>query len=323
MTGPNGDSTSEGAQMVVGYTVQDEPLQVVPNPHHDGIDYISTSWDPLSYMVTNYDPAHNFVPIDTITVYSMNYLHYDDCRSNFICKGITVPPNSRLVFKACMPDSVDVMFQLDSLTIYGDYMSPDSMVAHKDTICAGSSYEGYGFSLPTILNPGTFVFEQWECVGNRSILHQLTLTVKTRKTSYFSYTISPGETVFFEDSTFTEAGSYTFNYTGFNGCDSVVILHISYDWQGVENSIWVPSAFTPNGDGLNDVFMPVFAYPERVDAYRLEIYDRIGSMIFATRRKDVGWDGGGCPDGVYPYIIRYSFLGETRQEKRGTVVLVH
>lgn len=318
---------AEGTQILIGYTTDDAPIQVIPNPHTE-LDQGLSQYDPAPYIVTNYEPDHNFVPIDTITVYSTDYEHYDVLHSNFKCKGVTVPPHSRLVFQSA--NSIEwggsvrrIEFHIDSLTIYGDYMPPDSIVSYKDTICAGQSYEGYGFSIHSIQNPGTFVFDQWECVGNRSILHQLTLTVKTRKTTYFSYTITPGDSIYFEDTTFTDAGSYTFNYTGFNGCDSLVILHISYNWDGVENNIWVPSAFTPNGDGLNDVFMPVFTYPERVDVYRLEIYDRIGGRIFATRRKDQGWDGEGCPDGVYPYVIRYSFLGEQRQEKRGMVVLLH
>ncbi|MBO7491586.1 MAG: gliding motility-associated C-terminal domain-containing protein [Bacteroidales bacterium] len=322
MSGPNGDSTSAGVQMLVGYTVQDEPLQIVPNPHHDGIDYVSTSWDPLPYMVVNYDPDDHFVPIDTITVYSMSYLHYDVCRSNFVCKGITVPPNSRLVFKSCMPDSVQVVFQLDSLTIYGDYMEPDITVDYRDTVCSGEHYEGYGFSLG-YQSPGTHVYTRWECTENATILHRLTIVAKSQSFQQITAYIFPGESYQYEDSVFTQPGYYTFTYPAANGCDSVIQIHVLYDMSAIDKcQMWVPNAFTPDGDGINDLFQPVFACPDFLEYYNLSIFDRVGSTIFYSTDLDKGWDADRVPIGCYPYLICYKVLGARKEELRGTVTVV-
>lgn len=74
-----------------------------------------------------------------------------------------------------------------------------------------------------------------------------------------------------------------------NGCtqlDTVLVEVIDVDC--VPDAIFIPNAFTPNGDGLNDVFRPVF---EGAESMRLTIYDRWGNEIFSTEDMDAGWDG--------------------------------
>ncbi len=74
--------------------------------------------------------------------------------------------------------------------------------------------------------------------------------------------------------------------------------------QPQEYVYWVPNAFTPNGDGINDVFMPVGNVIE-LSSYDLQIFDRWGQLLFESRDPGIGWDGsiGGkiMPDGVYVY----------------------
>lgn len=70
--------------------------------------------------------------------------------------------------------------------------------------------------------------------------------------------------------------------------------------------LFIPSAFTPDDDNINDVFMPVFPR-EDVAEYRLSIYNRWGELIFNTEDKELGWNGmyNGNPvqHGAYPFII--------------------
>jgi gliding motility-associated-like protein len=56
--------------------------------------------------------------------------------------------------------------------------------------------------------------------------------------------------------------------------------------------VFVPNSFTPNFDGLNDVFKPVFS-PFGLDAgyYVFQVYDRWGQLVFSTRDVSAGWDG--------------------------------
>jgi gliding motility-associated-like protein len=54
--------------------------------------------------------------------------------------------------------------------------------------------------------------------------------------------------------------------------------------------IYTPNAFTPNGDGLNDIFLP-FIQGEAPETYELMIFDRWGEMIFRSTDELKGWDG--------------------------------
>lgn len=68
--------------------------------------------------------------------------------------------------------------------------------------------------------------------------------------------------------------------------------------------IYVPTAFTPDGDGLNDVFM---VKGEGIADFRLSIYDRWGKTVFESTAVLEGWngtiDGTEAPVGVYAYEL--------------------
>jgi len=68
--------------------------------------------------------------------------------------------------------------------------------------------------------------------------------------------------------------------------------------------IWTPNAFTPNGDGLNDVFKPMIYREELLKRFEMFIYDRWGNLIFTTQDYLIGWDGGNYAEGVYSCHIR-------------------
>ena len=83
-----------------------------------------------------------------------------------------------------------------------------------------------------------------------------------------------------------------------------------------------PDAFSPNGDGLNEVFAPVF----EAEPVLFRIYDRWGACILEYIGTQPQWDGrsGGkaLPTGVYIYEMRYLQAGEPPQTYRGTVTLI-
>jgi hypothetical protein len=72
--------------------------------------------------------------------------------------------------------------------------------------------------------------------------------------------------------------------------------------------IHVANAFTPNGDGLNDLFKPV--YQCELSLYELKIANRWGQVIFATQDPTHAWDGGRAPPGLYLVYLRYQGLNE-------------
>ena len=88
---------------------------------------------------------------------------------------------------------------------------------------------------------------------------------------------------------------------------------------------FIPNAFSPNNDGLNDVFKPVLIYVDAVD-YAFAIYDRWGNQVFYTNKITEGWDGniGGKPAtaGVYNYALTYRLTEMKTYRTQGAVTLI-
>ena len=86
--------------------------------------------------------------------------------------------------------------------------------------------------------------------------------------------------------------------------------------------IFVPNSFSPNGDGINDVFTPVSA---NLTEYNMIIFDRWGEIIFVSNDVNKGWDGTYkgqyCQTGVYGVTITYK--GNSPQKSYvGTITLL-
>lgn len=90
---------------------------------------------------------------------------------------------------------------------------------------------------------------------------------------------------------------------------------------------YFPNAFSPDGDGNNDVFMPKGIY---ITNYHLSIYDRWGRLIFFSESPEEGWDGKSdgrmMPEGVYIWQAFFTHdYGENIQKDlvlKGTVTLI-
>ncbi len=97
--------------------------------------------------------------------------------------------------------------------------------------------------------------------------------------------------------TYRRGGYYTVELMVSNeyGCteNSEQVIHIDDSF-----FIFIPNSFTPNNDGLNDVFKPVIADDQYVEKYELVIYSRWGQEVFRSNEIDVPWTGSG-PDPAY------------------------
>jgi gliding motility-associated-like protein len=90
---------------------------------------------------------------------------------------------------------------------------------------------------------------------------------------------------------------------------------------GVKQSlrVFVPTAFTPNGDGNNDIFYPKGLFFDKLE---MKIYNRFGQLVFASNEVNVGWDGGSFNPDLYHYYIRVEDLFGQEIIKKGTVYLI-
>jgi len=90
------------------------------------------------------------------------------------------------------------------------------------------------------------------------------------------------------------------------GCTNSDSINIKVE--PIQEMLFYPNAFSPNGDGKNDVFVAI-GNKENVLHYHQLIFDRWGKVVFETTEPDIAWDGkyGGKPmtSGVYVYKVNY------------------
>jgi len=114
--------------------------------------------------------------------------------------------------------------------------------------------------------------------------------------------------------------------TNVYGCRDELCLPVVV--QG-ELSIWVPSAFTPDGDGINEKFRPIVVGGDP-DDFVFRVYDRWGNVVFETIDMNEGWSGQGLkkqdyfvPDGIYSWQLIVRRLNSSEKvEQKGSVTIL-
>ena len=90
------------------------------------------------------------------------------------------------------------------------------------------------------------------------------------------------------------------------------------------DQFFIPTAFTPNGDGLNDLFYVKANFEPR--NFEMTILNRNGERVFQTRDMNIGWDGkirgATLPFGMYVYIIKYKDSQGNEQQQQGQILLI-
>lgn len=122
---------------------------------------------------------------------------------------------------------------------------------------------------------------------------------------------------------YKQAGNYqvTLRAYDISGCAAAQVHEVlvlkANEW------ITIPSAFTPNGDGLNDYFMPV---AEGFAKFEMSIFNNWGEELFASSRIESGWDGTHrgrlLPRGNYMYRISMTMLSGEVIHRSGSFTLI-
>ncbi|NOQ75397.1 MAG: T9SS type B sorting domain-containing protein [Crocinitomix sp.] len=117
-----------------------------------------------------------------------------------------------------------------------------------------------------------------------------------------------------------ESVTYTVNFTDENGCtawDTVMVL------VNFVQGVGVPTAFTPNGDGNNDV---LFVKGFGIEAMSFTVYNRYGEAVFYSTDQNIGWDGTFKNreenPSVFTWVLQYTLNdGKYGQQKGNTTLL--
>jgi gliding motility-associated-like protein len=150
------------------------------------------------------------------------------------------------------------------------------------------------------------------------------LTLKSATCDSCIYSWSTGER---NDSVqISSTGNYWLEINN-KGCTSSDT--VSLDFVKCECDLYVPNSFTPNNDGKNETFGPVF-YCD-MESYDLTVYDRWGKMIFNSDNNEISWNGKlngrNVPEGIYIYLLNYTpvLKGKSTEKisKTGTVAVIN
>ena len=140
-------------------------------------------------------------------------------------------------------------------------------------------------------------------------------------------TVAAPTTSFLHQNLTSVAGCYVVTAVSLRGIESVLSNTVCKD---ICPNYALPNAFTPNGDGKNDVFVAL-ACPSFVERVEFIVYNRWGSKVYESSGPVVSWDGrsssgSALPGGVYYYEVRVVYAGLVRggplQQQKGTIQLI-
>lgn len=165
-------------------------------------------------------------------------------------------------------------------------------------------------------------------VWNQSLALKPTLDYPDRK---YYYSWLPAPYIAYPDSAIgiskipkgTTLQHYTLQMQDEYGCEASALstVHIFQ----TATDIFVPTAFTPNGDGKNDVVKPILAGIKQFHYFK--IFNRWGQLIYTTQTIGQGWNGdfNGQPQpsgSTYVYQVAGVDFNDKKIEKSGTIVLI-
>ncbi|NTW31906.1 MAG: T9SS type B sorting domain-containing protein, partial [Bacteroidetes bacterium] len=123
--------------------------------------------------------------------------------------------------------------------------------------------------------------------------------------------------------TYADTGIFIVEFTAINdiGCISIAqkAIHIYPTFY-----LFVPNAFTPDKDGLNDYFAPIAV---GITKSSMQIYNRWGTLIYQSYENNPKWDGkddhnNKAEQGIYVYVLNYETPTGTKFTKNGTITLI-
>jgi gliding motility-associated-like protein len=156
-----------------------------------------------------------------------------------------------------------------------------------------------------------------------------TNTTLTTSGNFIYSVLSWAPSIFFSNQTATSQNivvkdtskSFTVIGQSVDGCLDTATLFVTVDPN--LKDFFIPNAFSPNGDGNNDVLK---VYGSSVRDVVMRIYNQWGELIFETKDINKGWDGTwkGRPQavGVYVYVAQVTFYNNATMKRKGTVNLI-
>jgi len=194
---------------------------------------------------------------------------------------------------------------------------PSKFIQATQTICRGTSYL---FGNQEITTEGNYL-DTLKTINNCDSIIRLEVKLEDSVQVQFSAKIFREEIYNIGGDRLNKPGKYIKTIPSYNGCDSTIFLNLEY------YSIFIPNAFSPNDDGINDIFA-VYGGEDLRLVSNLEIYNRWGNLMYQgiDLRSGEGWNGNTnrmpAPNAVYVYKATLMMEEEKEKSLQGMFTLI-
>jgi gliding motility-associated-like protein len=197
---------------------------------------------------------------------------------------------------------------------------PQDATSFTHKICPGTSYR---FKNRNLGRQGVYT-ETFKSIYNCDSIVTLTLDIEDDLVDSVDARILEGDFVKVGLQQLRAPGRYTVKVASKLGCDSTVYLNLDF------LKVYMPTAFSPNDDGINDTF-GVFANSPDLQIISIKVFDRWGEQVFVAKNSSnenpvSHWDGNKrgqpAPAGIYVYVVNVLLKGGREQMRYGEVELV-
>jgi gliding motility-associated-like protein len=190
------------------------------------------------------------------------------------------------------------------------YIKPEATMFPNISICYEDTYP---FGNLNLQESGRYV-DTFKNVNNCDSIVVLQLTVLGAVEDTVSAKIFEDEAYEVEDYAIRRSGQHMLQLTSTIGCDSLVLLNLDF------YNVFIPNAFSPNGDGINDRFT-VLGGEDLSEVIELRIYDRWGKLMANGTTWDGKVDSEEVNPGVFAYIAKLRMDDGKERTRSGTFVL--
>lgn len=197
------------------------------------------------------------------------------------------------------------------------YVAPSQYIETTETICAG---EAFDFNNHSISQAGIY-WDTLKTVNYCDSIVRLELLVEDAVETDITAKIFPGESFQIGTDRITAPGAHMRTVSSVSGCDSTIHLQLTY------YTLYIPDAFSPNDDYINDVFS-FYGGGELQEISSLRIFNRWGGLMYQgeTLETNQGWDGTvkgvDAPSGVYLYSANLIMIDGRKKALHGLVNLL-
>jgi gliding motility-associated-like protein len=265
------------------------------------------------------------------------YLDISDGKcANFCENEVFVPHPPRI---ESIPDMV--LCEGDDFLVFGVVLTDKPIVQSHWLTPEGDIHYGSNLMIPNV-NPdhsGIYKFivvDNCSCAAEEEMYLTVIPTPEPALNDGDTIYTSPGDTSLNAGSGFAtylwstdeftqiiipeEEGMYWVTVTTPEGCFGTDTVYIYFIQDTIPDVIlWVPNAFTPDGDGLNDTFRPIPSNYDLITSYKLMIFNRWGQFLWETEDIGEGWpgtvDGVLVPGDAYVYKIIWSAASVPGKDK--------